>query len=358
MSDFMAKIEKDLEKSGIEVGTGEPPRYWYSTGNHVLNKVISGSFMRGIPQGRLLCFTGPAASGKSFLVGNALREAQKDGAMLVVLDSENALDEEFVSNIGVNVKKDYTYVEVNTISETKRVVSKVLKGYRDTYGRDPDAPKVLIAIDSLDMLMTETEQEHFEKGVSKGDQGQRNKQLKAMLREFVQNTKGLNVSIIVTAQVYKNQDLLNGEGLYIVSEAIRFSLSQIVMITKLKLKKDSNVEGIRMKCEGYKTRFTKPYQTVTIEVPYDTGMDKYNGLLDVAVELGVIEAKGAWKNFGEHKWNSKEIPEEHLPAILEECEKRREKNLTAMIEDDEVDIDGTSPSAKARRKAKHDGDSE
>lgn len=351
---FMEKVNKDVEKAGINVGASEPPRYWFSTGNHVLNKVISGSFLRGVPQGRLLCFTGPAASGKSFLVGNALREAQKDGAYLVVVDSENALDNDFVSNIGVDVTKDYSYYDPSTISQCKRVVSSVLKGYRDEYGKDPDAPKILIVIDSLDMLMTDTEQDHFDKGVSKGDQGQRNKQLKAMLREFVQNTKGLNVSIIVTAQVYKNQDLLNGEGLYIVSEAIRFSLSQIVMITKLKLKKDSNVEGIRMKCEGYKTRFTKPYQTVTIEVPYDTGMDKYNGLLDVAIELGVIEAKGAWKNFGTHKWNSKEIPAEHLPAILEQCEARREKNLTAMIEDGEVDLTGNNPSAKSRRQAKAD----
>ena len=50
--------------------------------------------------------------------------------------------------------------------------------------------------------------------------------------------------------------------------AIRYSLSQILLITKLKLKddKESAVSGIRMKVEGFKTRFTKPFQKVTVEV--------------------------------------------------------------------------------------------
>lgn len=92
----------------------------------------------------------------------------------------------------------------------------IFKGYKDENGEGEDAPQVLILIDSLDMLMTETEVEHFDKGVTKGDQGQKNKQLKAMLRSFVQAIKHLNVSMICTSQVYKNQDILNGEGVWIV----------------------------------------------------------------------------------------------------------------------------------------------
>jgi recombination protein RecA len=356
--DFLKGVERDLEKSGIAVGSSEPPRYWFSTGNYVLNKIISGSFLRGIPQGRLLCFTGPSGAGKSFLAANAMREAQKEGAHIVVLDSENALDDDFVSAIGVDPSQDYTYVAVDTIPQTKKVVSSVIKGYKSEYGdRDPDAPKLLLVIDSLDMLMTETEQEHFDKGVTKGDQGQRNKQLKAMLREFVQAVKHPNISIIVTAQVYKNQDVLNGEGVWIVSDAIKFSLSQVVLLTKLKLKETGSreVQGIRMKCEGYKTRFTKPFQTVTIEVPYDTGMDPYNGLLDVAVDMGVCEKKGSrYALAGDDKtWYAKDFGQ-YAADVLAQCEAKREKFLEAMIEDHELDL-SEGPRSKSRRKAKAEG---
>lgn len=356
--DFLKGVKKDLEKAGLNVGASEPPRYWFSTGNHVLNKIISGSFLKGIPQGRILCYTGPSMSGKSFLAANAMREAQAAGAHIVVLDSENAMDDDFARAVGVNPDKNYTYIPVDTIPQVKKVVSSFLVGYKAEYGDDPDAPKILFVIDSLDMLLTETEADQFDKGITKGDQGQRNKQLKAMLRSFVQAVKRPNVSMVVTAQVYKNQDVMNGEGLYIVSDAVKFSLSQIVMLNKLKLKETGSreVKGIRMKTEGYKTRFTKPYQTVTIEVPYDTGMDKYNGLLDVAVEMGIAQKRGArYALDGVEKTFYARDFGQYAPDVLVKCETKREQFLEAMVEDHEIDRGGKQPTAKSKRKAKATG---
>lgn len=351
---FLNSVTKDLEKSGIAVGASEPPRYWFSSGNYVLNKIISGSFLKGIPQGRITCFTGPSGAGKSFLVSNVMREAQKDGAHIIVLDSENALDDDFVGKIGVDTSKNYTYIPVDTIPQAKKVASAFIKGFKDEYGDDPNAPKVLIVLDSLDMLMTETEQEHFDKGVTKGDQGQRNKQLKAMLRELVQAVKRPNISMVVTAQVYKNQDVLNGEGVWIVSDAIKFSLSQVALLTKLKLKDTGTreVTGIRMKVEGYKTRFTKPFQTVTIEVPYDTGMDPYNGLLDVAVDMGICVKKGSRFALAgsDETWYSKDFGN-YAADVLAKCEANREKFLEALVEDDELDL-AAGPTSKSKRREK------
>lgn len=353
--DFLDSFKKELEKAGLEEGASKPPRYWYSSGNYVVNKILSGSFLRGIPQGRVVCYTGPSGAGKSFLVCNAMREAQKQGAHIVVLDSENALDDDFVSKIGVDVTKNYAYVPVDTIPQAQKVVSTFIGGYKKEYGDSEDAPQVLIVIDSLDMLMTETEEENFAKGVTKGDQGQRNKQLKAMLRQFVQAVKHYNIAVIVTAQVYKNQDVLNGEGVWIVSDAIKFSLSQIAMLTKLKLRTGDGasreVSGIRMKVEGYKTRFTKPFQTVTVEVPYDTGMDPYNGLLEVAIEMGIVQKKGSWYCLpGGDNFRSDDF---HTVAadVLAKCEAAREKFLEAVIEEEDEVIEKQA-SAKSKRAAK------
>ena len=349
--DFLKKVTSDLEKAGMHVGASEPPRYWFSTGNYVLNKIISGSFLKGVPQGRLISFTGPSGSGKSFLACNAMREAQQDGAHIVVLDSENALDDDFVRSIGVDPSDNYTYIPVDTIPQVKKVVSSVIKGYKKEYGDDPDAPKLLFVIDSLDMLMTETESDNFDKGVTKGDQGQRNKQLKAMLREFVQAIKRPNLSMIVTSQVYKNQDPTNGEGVWIVSDAVRFSLSQIVLLTKLRLRdKETRVtHGIRMKCEGFKTRFTQPYQNVTIEVPYEEGMDAYNGLIDVAINMGIVIQKGAWCQFNENKWQKKYLPDEYKEAVLNACEQQREHFLEAKVDEKEIINPDGDTSVKQKR---------
>ena len=107
-----------------------------------------------------------------------------------------------------------------------------------------------------------------------------------------------------------------------------------------------------MKTEGYKTRFTKPYQIVTIQVPYDTGMDPYNGLLEVAVELGVISQKGAWFYFGDEKWNGKLLPVEHSEAVLAAVEDNREKFLEGIVEDDEELAPDDKRSVQKQRRSK------
>lgn len=356
---FLKNFNKDLEKMDGVGTSAEPPRYWYSTGNYVLNRIISGSFTKGIPQGRITDLAGPSGSGKSFIAANLVAAAQRDGAMVLIVDSENALDNDFMSKIGVDTDRDdYTYTSVITIADAIKVISSFVNGYKEAFGEDKDAPQALILIDSLDMLMTETELEHFEKGVQKGDQGQKNKQLKAMLRTYVNAIKSLNIALVCTSQVYKNQDVLNGEGLWIVSDAVKYAASQIVLIQKRKLKDDSkgakagDVAGVRMICEGYKTRFTKPFQKVEVEVPYETGMDPLSGLLEVAKSAGVIVQKGSRYSMegSDDTWYSRDL-EQYLDQILTKLEAKESVFLDT---DAEIDTSGskTKTDIKERQMAK------
>lgn len=359
--DFIKNFNKELEKMDGIGTSSEPPRYWYSTGNYVLNSIISGDFTQGIPQGRITDLAGPSGAGKSFIAANLVAAAQREGASILVVDSENALDDEFMRKIGVDVdREDYMYASVNTIPEASRVVSTFLNGYKESVGEAVDAPQVLILIDSLDMLMTETEIEHFEKGITKGDQGQKNKQLKAMLRTFVQAIKHLNVAMVCTSQVYKNQDVLNGEGLWIISDAVRYAASQIILIQKRKLKDDSkgakagDVAGVRMICEGNKTRFTKPFQKVEIEVPYETGMDPLSGLLEVAKQAGVITQKGSRYSLegSDDTWYSKDL-EKYADEVIRRLQELQKGSELFLLTDAEIDTDTeTKAETKSRRQAK------
>lgn len=349
---FIDDWEKDMGKVDGISDSSKPPRWWISFGNYVLNRIMSGGYDRGVPQGRLTGVTGPSGAGKSFIIGNVIKNAQAMGAMVLVVDSENALDDEYMESIGVNPTREagYFYKGVRTIPQVQKVVSSFIKRYRDQYAGAADAPPVLIAIDSLDMLMTETEEDNYSKGVTKGDQGQRNKQLKAMLRTFVHDIKDLDIAMMTSSQVYKNQDVLNGEGVWIVSDAVKYSLSQILMVTKLKLKDKAtgNYEGIKLRAMGYKTRFTKPFQTVELEVPYDKGIDPASGLLEVAVAFGVVEKKGArYAIKGEtESWYAKDFGnyvERVLPMVVE-----ADTGILNIAEGDE-DTSDSGPSAKERR---------
>lgn len=360
---FMDDFNKEIDS--IEgIGTSsKPPRYWYSTGNYVLNRIISGNFLNGIPQGRITNLAGPSGAGKSFIACNLLAAAQRQGAICIVIDTEGALDDDFVAKIGLDpTDENYFYYDVDTIPNVTKVVSKFLKGYKAEYGESTDAPQVVFLIDSLDMLMTETEQEHFDKGVTKGDQGQKNKQLKAMLRSFVQAIKHVNVAMLCTSQVYKNQDLNNGDGLWIVADAVKYAASQIVLIQKRKLKddaKDAKVNdyaGVRMICEGYKTRFTKPFQKVEVEVPYESGMDTMSGLKEVAVKAGVLIPRGSRLQLigSEETWFERDM-QNWLPQILAALTKI-DNPLGVDIKQEDIDTTTeTTAETKERRKQKASG---
>ncbi|MFY0658074.1 MAG: hypothetical protein JXR12_15155 [Neptunomonas phycophila] len=361
---FLKDFEKEVAKIDGITSQSEPPRYWHSAGNYVLNYILSGNFNYAIPQGRITALAGPSASGKSFVQCNISREAQKDGALVVMVDSENALDDDFVGKIGVETDDPafYNYKSVVTISNTIKMLSKFIKSYRSYYekqeGGVEEGRKVLIVIDSLDMLLTDSELNNFTKGENKGDQGQRAKQTKALLRNLVQSIKSLNISILVTHQVYAatQEQILKGEGVWIINGAVRYSLSQIALLTKLKLKGDSSdstkVTGIRMKCEGFKTRFTSPNQTVVIEVPYETGMDQYSGLVDVAESLGVIERAGSWKKLAgtDTKFYARDI-DKHADDVLAALQVKVDAgNTDLQIGDDEEEEKGESQSATSKRR--------
>lgn len=360
--DFLNDFKKELDEMDGIGTSSKPPRYWYSTGNYVLNKIISGSFFKGIPQGRVTNLAGPAGAGKSFVGANIVREAQRQGAIALVIDSENSLDDEFMGKIGVNTDRStgkYFYAGVSTVDDVTRVFSKFMAGYKAAVADDPEnAEQVIVVLDSLDMLLTESEQENYDKGVQKGDQGQKNKQLKKLLKTIVQDIKPYNVSVVVTSQVYKNQDLMNGEGLWIVSDAVKYSASQIILLTKMKLKETgtSVVHGIRMKCEGFKTRFTKPFQTVVIEVPYEKGMDPYSGLVETTIEMGIVAKAGSrYRIVGKEETFYEKDIEQYAQSILLAAEAQTESFLKARLNEalEQEDTEGeTQEQTATRRKSK------
>lgn len=295
MLPFLTKFKKELAKLENVSTEFRPPSHWYNTGNYAVNKILSGDFYKGIPQGRVTILAGPSDTGKSYLLSNIMKAAQADGAFILAIDSENALDTDYLTRIGVDVSSEkFMGVSVVTISDVVSTISDFLKMYETEYKKyNPDAPKVLIAVDSLDMLLTDTENAHFNEGVQKGDQGQRAKQMKAFLRTTVSRIKALNIAFIGTHQVYP-ADPLKGEGVWAINNAIRYSASQIVLITKLKLKEDGETTGIRMYCETFKSRFAKLGSKVQVDVPRTTGMNPFSGLIDLLEGEGVVKKNGAW----------------------------------------------------------------
>ena len=67
---------------------------------------------------------------------------------------------------------------------------------------------------------------------------------------------------------------------------------------KLKLKEDEDgnkvteVKGIRAACKIMKTRYAKPFESVQVKIPYDSGMNPYSGLVDMFEGKGLLTKEG------------------------------------------------------------------
>ena len=107
ISSMIKKSTSSIKKmTGVSVGFHDPDT-WISTGNYALNYLISGDFNRGIPLGKVSVFAGESGAGKSYIVsGNIIREAQKQGIYPYVIDTENALDNQWLINLGVDTSED------------------------------------------------------------------------------------------------------------------------------------------------------------------------------------------------------------------------------------------------------------
>lgn len=321
---FINQFKKDVAKLDT-VGVGiRNTETWLSSGNYALNRILSGNFFNCWAEGKISLLCGPSGSGKSFLAGNAVVQAQKDGYHVVYLDSEHAVDVDYLKKIGASIDEEkLTYISVTTIEDVNKVLSAFFVGYKKEYGKNnPDAPKTLIVLDSLAMLSSETEMDNYNKasgGVVKGDMGQLAKRRKAMLRLAVGQIGNLPITMLLTDHVYPNPDVTNGEGLWVVTNSTKFSTSVIGIVTKLKLKEDSEVVGVRMRVETYKSRFAKLGSKIELEVPYSTGMSPLSGLVDLLEGMGVI-AKGTQpgeKTKWIAEWTDAETGEIHREAFLE-----------------------------------------
>ena len=91
----LSKFRKDITKNidGVTSGFESDPELWIDTGCFMMNQMISGDFNKGIPLGRVTMLAGDSGAGKSFfLSGNLVANAQKAGVMVVLIDTESALD--------------------------------------------------------------------------------------------------------------------------------------------------------------------------------------------------------------------------------------------------------------------------
>lgn len=276
---------------------------WVDTGSYVLNAIISGSIHGGIPKGRVTMLAGESMTGKSLFVQKILAKAQQEGLIPVIFDTENAIDPEGASRLGLDISK-VKYVPCVSIEQTRNALFKFLTSVKEKKLEG----KFIIAIDSLGNLQSELELARMGKDSTSADMGTKARAMKSLMQTCTNLGAVTQTTILCTNHVYDDPSAMfpSIEKHMPGGKSCVYLPSVTVQLARKPMKSDDgkttdgalavgqkSYAGIIIRALTRKNRFIKQYLEGEMYLSFANGLDRYYGLLDLAVGLGVVIQNGA-----------------------------------------------------------------
>ncbi len=332
MSDFLKDIIKTtgneyaaLVSDGVEAGDVDS---FIDTGSYIFNALLSGSIYGGLPSNKITALAGESATGKTFflmgIVKNFLDENPDAGVLY--FESESAITQQMVIDRGIDPQR-MVMIPVTTVQEFRTQAIKVLDSYLTK--NEADRKPMMMCLDSLGMLSTTKEVEDTSDGKETRDMT-RAQVLKAAFRVLTLKLGRAKVPMVVTNHTYDSmgsmfptKEMGGGSGL-------KYAASSIVFLSKKKDKDGTEVVGNIVHCKNHKSRLTIENKMVDVRLSYDKGLDRYYGLLELAIKYGIfkqvstrIELPDGKTQFGKTIINNPEeyFTEEVMKQLDESAEK-------------------------------------
>jgi len=313
------------------------------TGSYILNAAISGSLYGGVPNNKITAFAGESATGKTFFVLGVIQQFLKDNpdGGVIYFDTEAAVTKNMMQTRGIDTKR-VIISEPQSIEEFRTNAVRMLEAYND----GDDKPPMMMVLDSLGMLSSVKELEDVESGKQARDMTKA-QLLRGTFRVLSLKLAKANVPLLVTNHVYDvvgayipTKEISGGSGL-------KYAASSIAMLSKKKDKDGTDVVGNIIKVNMHKSRFTKENKKVEVKLSYDTGLDRYYGLLDLAEKYDIIkkvstryELPDGTKVFGK---NINDDPEKYFAPLMAQLEDAAKKEFEygndAEVEEKDGDTD-------------------
>ena len=291
MPDFLKQIIKEtgneyasLVSDGVEAGDVDT---FIDTGSHIFNAVLSGSIHGGIPSNKITALAGESATGKTFFVLGMVKHFldSNPDAGVIYFESESALTKSMIEERGIDSER-MIIMPVTTVQEFRTQALTVLDKYMEQ--DEADRKPIFMVLDSLGMLSTTKEVEDTADGKETRDMT-RAQVLKAAFRVLTLKLGRAKVPMVITNHTYDvvgaympTKEMGGGSGL-------KYAASTIVYLSKKKDKEGTEVVGNIIHCKTQKSRLSKENMMVDVRLRYETGLDKYYGLLDLAVKHGIFK---------------------------------------------------------------------
>jgi len=266
---------------------------WVSTGDDMLDLAISNRPNGGFPVGRIVEVTGLEASGKSLLSAHTLANTQKKGGLAVYIDTENAINQEFLEALGVDTQK-LLYVPLESVEDIFDAMDSIIESVRKS---DNDR-LVTIVVDSVAAATTKVEL------AADYDQAGYATQKAIIISKAMRKITNLigreRILVVFTNQLRVRMGVSFGDP-YTTSggKALGFHASCRLRMKQMgKLNsKVGGVEqtvGIKTRVQVIKNRMGPPLRAVDFEIYFDRGIDRYGSWLNTMKTYKLIQISGAW----------------------------------------------------------------
>ena len=296
-----ADLNKEMSKISeygetLDKSTISEIDHYIPTGNYHLNACLTGSLFGGYPNNRAVALAGPSGTGKTYLILNAIKQAQKQGYSIIFYDSENAVDKSLVEKFGID-PKTFRYEPCNTVQEFRSSVTAITDVLIEQKKKGIALPKIMVVLDSAGNLATQKEIDDAKTGSSKADMT-RAKLLKSTFRIIMTQFGICKIPFLFTNHTYQTQDLFSrqvGGG----GTGPEYAASIILFLGKAKLKEGIEQTGIIVTAKPNKNRFAKP-TPIKFHISFNKGMNPYVGLEEYigwdicGIERGRFITEGAF----------------------------------------------------------------
>ena len=327
--------------------SGSDVKGFIDTGSYSFNALVSGSLYGGFPNNKILALAGESATGKTWFALGMVSKFLSDNKDAIVLyfDTESAVTSDMISNRGIDTTRIGIF-PVATVEDFRNQLITIADKYleQDEEKRNP----IMVVLDSLGMLSTTKEMNDTAEGKETKDMT-RAQVVKSTFRVLTLKLGHAGIPLVLTnhtydsmGSMYPTKEMSGGQGL-------KYAASTIIYLSKRKDKNaDGEVVGNIIHCKLHKGRFTKENKMVDVRLNYDSGLDKYYGLLDIAIKYNIVKKDSTRIEFpnGDKAFESQiyKNPEKYftvdIMAKLEEAVKKEfmyGSHETSSIEKDEVE---------------------
>ena len=258
------------------------------TGSYIMNALLSGSIYGGIANNKILALGGETSTGKTYFALGIVSKFLNDNkdSLVLYFDSEQAVTSDMFKSRGIDPNRIAVF-PVTTVEEFRYQVITIVDNH--LLQSETDRKKILIVLDSLGMLSTSKEINDTAEGKDTKDMT-RAQIIKGTFRVLTVKLGIGNIPMILTNHTYQSMGSMYPTSELSGGQGLKYAASTIVLLSKRKDKNtDGDVIGNIIHCKLYKGRLTKENKMVDVRLNYNTGLDQYYGLLDLALQYNIFK---------------------------------------------------------------------